>query len=67
VFLFPDDGVPGTPPQDCAAGDVRPECKCVLDPDKCPAVVCLSGVEVLGVCRELETRLKTYWNETGAN
>jgi type IV pilus assembly protein PilY1 len=67
VFLFPDDGVDGPPPQDCAAGDVRPECKCVLDPDKCPAVVCLSGVEVLGVCRELETRLKTYWNETGAN
>ena len=65
VFLFPDNGPP--PPQDCVQGDTRPECKCVNDPQKCPPVVCLSGAEVLGACRDMNTRIKTFWLESGAN
>jgi type IV pilus assembly protein PilY1 len=65
VTLFPDNGP--TPPQDCAQGDTRPECKCVLEPEKCPPVVCLSGAEVLQVCRDMNTRIKTFWLESGAN
>jgi type IV pilus assembly protein PilY1 len=29
-------------------------------------VVCLSGVEILGVCTNFNSRLKTYWRETDA-
>ena len=29
-------------------------------------VMCMSGVEVLGVCRNFQSRLKTYWNEADA-
>ena len=35
------------------------------DPNQRP-VVCLSGVEVLGACRSLNSRIKTYWNGTDA-
>jgi type IV pilus assembly protein PilY1 len=65
VFLFPDNGPP--PPEDCVQGDQRPECKCKLDPQKCPPVVCLSGAEVLGVCRDFNSRQKTFWLDSGAN
>jgi type IV pilus assembly protein PilY1 len=65
VFLFPDNGPP--PPQDCVQGDPRPECRCVNDPSRCPPVVCLSGAEVLGVCRDFNSRQKTFWLESGAN
>jgi type IV pilus assembly protein PilY1 len=65
VFLFPDNGPP--PPQDCTQNDGRPECKCVVDPSRCPPVVCLSGAEVLGACRNFNSRQKTFWLESGAN
>jgi type IV pilus assembly protein PilY1 len=29
-------------------------------------VICMSGVEVLGACRNFQSRLKTYWNEADA-
>ncbi len=29
-------------------------------------VVCMSGVEVLGSCRNFQSRIKTYWNEADA-
>jgi type IV pilus assembly protein PilY1 len=29
-------------------------------------VVCMSGVEVLGICRNFQSRIKTYWNEADA-
>lgn len=29
-------------------------------------VLCMSGVEVLGACRNFQSRLKTYWNEADA-
>jgi len=29
-------------------------------------VVCMSGVEVLGACRNFQSRIKTYWNEADA-
>jgi type IV pilus assembly protein PilY1 len=29
-------------------------------------VVCLSGAEVLGVCKTFDSRMKTYWRESGA-
>ncbi len=30
-------------------------------------VVCLNGVEVLNVCEEFSSRVRTFWRETGAN
>ena len=38
----------------------------VLFPDK-NKIVCLSGVEVLGICEDFNSRIKTYWRETNAN
>ena len=29
-------------------------------------VLCMSGVEVLGACRNFQSRIKTYWNEADA-
>ena len=29
-------------------------------------VICMSGVEVLGACRNFQSRIKTYWNEADA-
>jgi type IV pilus assembly protein PilY1 len=29
-------------------------------------VLCMAGVEILGACRNFQTRLKTYWNEADA-
>jgi type IV pilus assembly protein PilY1 len=36
-----------------------------LSPTQSP-VVCMSGVEVLGACRNFQSRIKTYWNEADA-
>jgi hypothetical protein len=30
-------------------------------------VVCLNGAEVLGACTNFNSRIKTFWHETGAN
>jgi type IV pilus assembly protein PilY1 len=37
-----------------------------LFPDK-DQVTCLSGVEVLNVCKDFNSRIKTYWRQTNAN
>jgi type IV pilus assembly protein PilY1 len=37
-----------------------------LFPEK-DTVTCLSGVEVLSVCKEFNSRIKTYWRQTNAN
>ena len=29
--------------------------------------VCLAGVRVLDICRDFDSRVKTYWRETSAN
>jgi type IV pilus assembly protein PilY1 len=29
-------------------------------------VVCMAGVEVLSICRDFDTRIKTYWSESNA-
>jgi type IV pilus assembly protein PilY1 len=66
TFLFPEtettppDGGGGTDP----GGGTKP-------PDKNPPlkqpVVCMSGAEVLGVCKDFNSRVKTYWSEKNAN
>ncbi|GFE87936.1 pilus assembly protein [Steroidobacter agaridevorans] len=38
----------------------------VLFPEK-DKITCLSGVEVLDVCKDFDSRIKTYWLETNAN
>jgi type IV pilus assembly protein PilY1 len=37
-----------------------------LFPDK-DKVTCLSGVEVLSICKDFNSRIKTYWRQTNAN
>lgn len=65
----PNGGVvPPTPEdryEDLEQGGIAPEVA-FLFPEK-DAVVCLSGVEVLGVCTNFNSRVKTYWRESGAN
>lgn len=55
-FLFPgsDESDPD--------GEGDPEAPPPGDP-----VVCLSGVEVLNVCTNFNSRIKTYWRESSAN
>lgn len=38
----------------------------LLFPDK-DKVTCLAGVEILNVCRDFNSRIKTYWRQTNAN
>ncbi|WP_129647257.1 pilus assembly protein [Peristeroidobacter agariperforans] len=38
----------------------------VLFPEQ-DKITCLSGVEVLSVCRDFNSRIKTYWRQTNAN
>jgi len=52
TFLFPA-------PQPGANGSPPP-------PNQQP-VVCMSGAEVLGVCHNFNSRLKTVWSEQDAN
>ena len=56
TFLFPapQTAVNGSPPPPTTPTDQRP-------------VVCLSGAEVLGVCKNFNSRLKTVWSEQDAN
>jgi type IV pilus assembly protein PilY1 len=74
VFTDTDnDGVPdagsalsaGDRYGDLRQGGIAPEVA-FLFPSK-DVVVCLSGVEVLGACKNFNSRVKTYWRETGAN
>ncbi len=48
-----------------AQGGIAPEVS-FLFPEK-DEVVCLSGVEVLNVCTNFNSRIKTYWRESNAN
>ncbi len=58
--LLPEDRY-----DDLRQGGIAPEVA-FLFPSK-DVVVCLSGVEVLGACRNFNSRVKTYWRENGAN
>lgn len=65
-----DGGGDGSPsPEDrydeLYQGGIAPEVT-FLFPEK-DQVVCLSGVEVLGACRNFNSRIKTYWREFTAN
>jgi type IV pilus assembly protein PilY1 len=71
-FLFPtnEDGTgipPGGDPNDPPGGDPNDP-----PPPGGPGtpggqqVTCMSGVEVLGICRNFNSRLKTYWSESNA-
>jgi type IV pilus assembly protein PilY1 len=64
------DGVPDPLDEDdryddLKQGGIAPEIA-FLFPEK-DTVVCLSGVEVLGACKDFNSRVKTYWRESGAN
>jgi type IV pilus assembly protein PilY1 len=57
--LTPDDRY-----DDLAQGGIAPEVSFLFpEQDK---VVCLSGVEVLNVCTNFNSRMKTYWRESTA-
>src|SRR5690606_37241859 len=49
---------------DLAQGGIAPEVN-FLFPEK-DTVTCLSGVEVLNVCKNFNSRIKTYWRESNA-
>jgi len=61
----PDPLTPDDRYDDLKQGGIAPEIA-FLFPGK-DSVVCLSGVEVLGACRDFDSRVKTYWRESGAN
>ena len=69
----PPPNTPPAPPEppspedryrDLYQGGIAPEIT-FLFPDK-DKVVCLSGVEVLSVCTDFNSRVKTYWRESDA-
>jgi len=50
---------------DLAQGGIAPEVSFLFpEPDK---IVCLSGVEVLSVCTNFNSRMKTYWKDSASN
>jgi type IV pilus assembly protein PilY1 len=49
-----------TCPPPCVGND------CPLPPGE-TRLTCLAGVKVLDICRDFDSRVKTYWRETGAN
>jgi type IV pilus assembly protein PilY1 len=59
-----------TDPVPCTGDDCEPECE---EGEDCPpppsqtGLVCLAGVRVLDICRDFDSRVKTYWRETSAN
>jgi type IV pilus assembly protein PilY1 len=69
--LTPDDRF-----DELAQGGIAPEISFlfpgpdeVADPDDVPGkdkIVCLSGVEVLSVCKNFKSRIKTYWSDSNA-
>lgn len=73
-FLFPDpdDRDPPLPPDPPdPEGPNDPEGPGNGDPPGGPepdkqGITCMSGVEVLGICRDFDSRLKTYWSESNA-
>jgi hypothetical protein len=70
----PNPNDPPVPPPPSGAEDrytglgqtgIAPEVT-LLFPDK-DKVTCLAGVEVLSVCKDFNSRIKTYWRQTNAN
>ncbi|MGH8239812.1 MAG: hypothetical protein ACREXP_22760, partial [Steroidobacteraceae bacterium] len=63
TMVLGSDAVPctgaGCPPP-CVGND------CPLPPGS-TQFVCLAGVRVLDICRDFDSRVKTYWRETSAN
>jgi type IV pilus assembly protein PilY1 len=59
----------GTDPVACTGEDCEEPC----EGEDCPPppgttqFVCLAGVRVLDICRDFDSRVKTYWRETSAN
>ncbi len=49
---------------DIAQSGIAPELA-FLFPGK-DEIVCMSGAEVLGICKSFNSRMKTYWRESGA-
>jgi hypothetical protein len=49
---------------DLAQGGIAPEVSFLFPEEN--RVVCLSGVEVLSVCTNFNSRIKTYWRESTA-
>lgn len=58
----------GPEPEPCVGENCPPPCEgeSCPDPNK-TKFVCLAGVRVLDICRDFDSRVKTYWRETGAN
>lgn len=59
----------GTDPVPCTGDDCPPPCtgpNCPPPPGT-TQFVCLAGVRVLDICRDFDSRVKTYWRETSAN
>nr|MBO2488447.1 hypothetical protein [Gammaproteobacteria bacterium] len=50
--------------EELAQGGIAPEVSFLFP--EANQVVCLSGVEVLGMCRNFNSRIKTYWRESTA-
>ena len=59
----------GTDPVPCTGDDCPEPC----EGENCPPppgttqFVCLAGVRVLDICRDFDSRVKTYWRESSAN
>ena len=59
----------GTDPVPCTGDDCPEPC----EGEDCPPpsgntqFVCLAGVRVLDICRDFDSRVKTYWRDTSAN
>lgn len=59
----------GLDPEPCEGDDCEEPC----EGEDCPAysgetrLVCLAGVRVLDICRDFDSRVKTYWRDTSAN
>jgi type IV pilus assembly protein PilY1 len=63
VLFPPSDPVPPPGP-----GEPPPPPPCVPGTASCPQkVVCTVGAEVLGVCHDFNSRVKTVWSEQDAN
>jgi type IV pilus assembly protein PilY1 len=63
TMVLGSDAVPCTG-DGCPAPCVGPNCP---PPPGTTQFVCLAGVRVLDICRDFDSRVKTYWRETSAN
>jgi type IV pilus assembly protein PilY1 len=63
TMVLGSDAVPCTGPN-CPPPCTGPNCP---PPPGTTQFVCLAGVRVLDICRDFDSRVKTYWRETSAN